>query len=124
MADPLETLLAAGAVPGGPFAPPSRYAGVPLTTAEIAPGHEVRCLLRRFLPDPDRFAVLHLHSVTEGERHDVLAAIELGDPGAWWRIADANRVMRPEELTETVGRRVRITLPEGLPQGVPQGPNG
>lgn len=120
MADPLETLLAAGAVPGGPFPPDSRYAGVPLVTVEIAPGQEVRCLTRRFLPDPGRFALLHVHVVTEGERHDVLAAIELGDAGAWWRVADANRVMRPEELTETIGRQVRITLPEGLPAG----PNG
>jgi hypothetical protein len=26
--------------------------------------------------------------------------------------------MRPDELTETVGRRLRITLPEGIP-GMP-----
>ena len=31
---------------------------------------------------------------------------------------DANGAVRPEEITETVGRRLRITLPEGVP-GVP-----
>jgi hypothetical protein len=64
---------------------------------------------------PIGFALLHLHLVTEGERPDIVAALELGDAEAWWRVADANRVMRPEELTGTVGRRLRITLPEGVP---------
>jgi hypothetical protein len=29
-------------------------------------------------------------------------------------MCDANRVLRPEELTETPGSQIRITLPEGL----------
>jgi hypothetical protein len=33
----------------------------------------------------------------------------------FWRICDANGAMQPEELTQTVGRRLRITLPEGIP---------
>ena len=32
-----------------------------------------------------------------------------------WRICDANGALRPEELTELIGRRLRITLPEGVP---------
>ena len=39
----------------------------------------------------------------------------LGDPEQFWRLCDANGAMRPDELTETVGRRLRITLPEGVP---------
>ena len=39
----------------------------------------------------------------------------LGDPEQFWRVCDANRAMRPDELTETIGRRLRITLPEGIP---------
>jgi hypothetical protein len=35
-----------------------------------------------------------------------------------WRLCDANGAMRPDELTETPGRRLRITLPEGIPGGV------
>jgi hypothetical protein len=118
MPDPLETLLGAGAVPGGPFPPSSRYAGLPLATIEVEPGPEVRYVTRRFLPDPDRFGLLRFHLVTEGERPDIVAALELGDAEAWWRVADANRVMRPEELAETIGRRLRITLPEGVPGGL------
>ena len=45
----------------------------------------------------------------------------LGDPEQFWRIADANRAMRPGGARPTpVGRRLRITLPEGVP-GVPDG---
>ncbi|HEY0729688.1 MAG TPA: hypothetical protein VGD38_16520, partial [Pyrinomonadaceae bacterium] len=66
----------------------------------------------------DNFALLVEHVVTEDERLDNIAARYMDDPEAFWRIADANSAMRPEELTETVGRKLRITLPEGIP-GVP-----
>jgi hypothetical protein len=55
------------------------------------------------------------HVVTEDERLDNIAATYMDDPEAFWRIADANSAMQPEELTETVGRKLRITLPEGIP---------
>ena len=53
--------------------------------------------------------------VTQGERLDNIAANYFGDPELFWRVADANRAMHPKELTETIGRRLRITLPEGIP---------
>jgi hypothetical protein len=53
--------------------------------------------------------------VTQGDRLDNVTARYLGDPEAFWRICDANNAMRPNELTETIGRRLRITLPEGIP---------
>jgi len=46
---------------------------------------------------------------------DQIAAREMGDPEAFWRICDSNAAMRPDALTETIGRRLRITLPEGIP---------
>jgi hypothetical protein len=30
-------------------------------------------------------------------------------------VCDANGAIRPEELTETVGKRIKITFPEGIP---------
>ena len=42
----------------------------------------------------------------------------LGDPEQFWRLCDANRALRPQELTDTIGKKLRITLPEGIP-GVP-----
>jgi hypothetical protein len=58
--------------------------------------------------------LLQLHTVTEGERLDNITARYLGDPEQFWRVCDANNAMRPEELTETIGRKLRITLPEGI----------
>jgi len=50
-----------------------------------------------------------------GDRPDLMAARAIGDPEQWWKIADANAVIDPSELTENIGVFVRITLPEGIP---------
>jgi nucleoid-associated protein YgaU len=47
----------------------------------------------------------------QGDRLDNLAARYLGDPEQFWKICDANNVLRPDELTEEIGRVVRIALP-------------
>jgi hypothetical protein len=75
----------------------------------------VTYLCRRFVPPPERFSLLQEHEVSEGERPDGIAARYLGDPEQFWRVCDANNVIQPNELTETTGRRIRITLPEGIP---------
>ena len=55
------------------------------------------------------------HTVAEGERLDQTSASRyLGDPEQFWRIADANGAMQPDDLVQTPGRRLRITLPEGI----------
>ena len=100
------------------FPPTSRYYGIDTTTLKMMDGRMAVYLRRRFLPSPDRFALLQLHVISQGERLDNIAAKHMGDPEAFWRIADANAAMRPEELTETTGRTLRITLPEGIP-GIP-----
>ena len=97
------------------FALTSRYYDLETVTMPAPDGRTVTFLRRRFVPAPERFALLQEHVVSEGERPDTVAAQHLGDPEAFWRVADANRAMRPRELTDTVGRRLRITLPEGLP---------
>ncbi len=98
--------------------PTSRYYGLPTATVTGADGEPVVYLRRRFLPSPDRFALLREYVVSEEDRLDLVAGTQLGDPEAFWRVADANGAMRPEALTEVPGRRLRITLPEGIP-GVP-----
>ncbi len=97
------------------FLPTSRYYGIDTLTLDTPDGKTIIYLKRRFVPSPDRFALLQEHVVTQGERLDNITAQYLGDPEQFWRICDANRAMRPEELTETIGRRLRITLPEGIP---------
>ena len=96
------------------FPPTSRYHAVGTARHTLSGGDEVVHLRRRFIPPPDRYHVLQEHVVIEGERHDTLAAQLLGDPEQFWRLCDANVAMRPVELTATIGRRIRITLPEGM----------
>ena len=96
------------------FPPNSRYHNVETATFTRADGQPVAYLKRRFVPPPERFALLQEHNVTEGDRLDNLAAHYVGDPEQFWRICDANAAIRPEELTENVGRKLRITLPEGI----------
>ena len=119
MTNPLEALLGAGAA-ANRFPPNSRYHGVPVATLETPDGRTVAYLRRRFVPQPQALSLLRTHTVTEGDRLDNLAAHYLGDPELFWRICDANAALRPAELTETVGRTLRITLPAGIP-GVPNG---
>jgi hypothetical protein len=93
------------------FAITSRYFNIPPAEFETAEG-------KKIVPAPSAFTLLLEHSVTEGERLDSITAQYLGDPEQFWRVCDANGAIRPEELIETVGRRLRITLPEGIPGGV------
>ena len=118
MTDPLkalEALLGGAAAGQQAFPPNSRYHGV-ATGVHVRPdGRTVAYLLRRRVPPPEAFADVGAHVVVQGERLDHLAARYYGDPELFWRLADANGALRPEELVETPGRRLRITLPEGIP---------
>jgi hypothetical protein len=93
----------------------SRYYGIATAALETASGETINYVRRRFVPPPENFALLLEHVVSERERLDNITAQYLGDPEQFWRVCDANGAIRPEELVETVGRRIRITLPEGIP---------
>lgn len=123
MADPLQELLASGAVPTSTFLPTSRYADVGLSTymPTAPPGQEpvpVAFLRRRLVPKPERFALLYEYTCIEGDRRDLLASTHLSDPELWWRIADANGVIDPAGLATPPGRRLRMTLADGVPGGI------
>lgn len=96
------------------FQPTSRYFSVETATFESPDGRRFRYLRRRLLPPLDRFTLIQEHLVTEGDRLDNITARYLGDAEQFWRLCDANPILRPEELEE-IGRRIRITLPEGIP---------
>jgi hypothetical protein len=116
MPDPLQELLAAGAVPTTSFPPTSRYVDVGVTAWD--PGNDtppVPFLRRRFCPRADRLALLYEARIVEGDRRDVLGARHVGDAELWWRLADGNGVLDPRDLQQPVGRKLRITLPEGTP---------
>ncbi len=95
--------------------PTSRYYAVEQKKLELPDGTFLAYLGRRFVPLPDRFAAIGEHMVEQGERPDHVAHQELGDSEQFWRLCDANGVLHPEELTGTPGKRVRVTLPEGIP---------
>lgn len=114
MIDPVQMLIDAGAIPSTPFAPVSRYFGVPLAVLPSSgdqPG--IVYLRRRFMPRIDASNIGARHVVSAVDRYDTISARYLGDPLAYWRIADANAVVDPNELTDALGRRVDIPLFSG-----------
>ena len=117
MSDPnlaLQAMLQGGGMGATSFPPNSRYHGVDTARFIAANGRPMVYLRRRFVPPPEKFTVIQEHTVAEGDRLDNIAAKYLGDPEQYWRICDANGAIRPEELTERVGSRVNITLPQGV----------
>ncbi len=116
MPDPLQALLAAGAVPTTAFPPTSRYADVGVDTHDAGDGAApVPFLRRRLSPRPERFTLLYEVSVVEGDRRDLLAARHVGDCALWWQLADANGAIDPRTMTSHVGRRLRITQAADVP---------
>jgi hypothetical protein len=90
----------------------SRYAAVERTEFRLPDGTPAPCLKRRFVPRDPGTVVGH-HAVVEGDRPDLLAARYFGDPEQFWRLADANAVLHPGELTDEVGERLNVALPGG-----------
>jgi len=114
MTDPVQLLIDAGAIPSAPFAPQSRYNGVALGLLQKTPDTPgIVYVLRRFIPAPNTLSVAVSHAVASMERPDLLAAKYYAEPLFYWHIADANAVVDPNELTDTVGRRIAIPQPPG-----------
>ncbi|MDN3292744.1 hypothetical protein QWM81_01535 [Streptomyces ficellus] len=106
------------AIPGAhPYPRSSRYHDAEIGVHRAADGSEVRYTKRRLLPplpeERDRGEDTAPHTVGSGERPDQLAQRYFGDPSQWWRIADANPVLDPYELTGEPGREIDVPLPGG-----------
>jgi hypothetical protein len=115
MTDPIQLLIDAGAIPSSPFGAQSRYNGVPLGVLQRRPGDPpIPYVRRRFIPAPATLGVATVHVVSAQDRPDLLGATYLGDPLLYWRIADANAVVDPNELTDILGRRIAIPQPPGM----------
>jgi hypothetical protein len=93
---------------------PSRYAAVGTATWTAPDGTQVPYLLRRFLPQAGQLATLRTYQVRPGDRVDVIAYTQLGDPELSWLLADANPVSRPGDLNRP-GLTIAIPLPAGVP---------
>ncbi len=91
----------------------SRYATVERAEMTVvdADGQErvIAYVRRRAIPAYDDQPTLAEHRVVEGDRLDNVTARYAGDPAQFWRLCDANVVLRPAEL-EVVGRVIRVAL--------------
>ena len=88
----------------------SRYYALETLIYTGPDGRQVAYKSRRFLPPAPTGAPLAEHAGQQEERLDHLAARFLGDPELFWQLCDVNNAMRPEELTEELGRKIRISL--------------
>lgn len=78
--------------------PKSRHQDLPTYEATLAPGAApVELFEPRVVPQPPRSVV---HTVAAADRLDLLAHRYLGDPFQYWRIADANPALTPEDILD------------------------
>ena len=117
MSQDIQTLLSAAGLDSTTFEPTSRYHGKPLTSSVTVEGETVIHTTRRFVPPPENFSLLHKYFVEQGDRLDNIAHKYLADPEQYWKLCDANRVDKPDDLVKEVGDAIRITLPEGVQGG-------
>lgn len=91
----------------------SRYSSIEIATYVTADRREIVYLRRRFLPFSAGAVIIAEHKVEEGDRLDNVTARYIGDPEQFWQVCDVNDAMRPDELTEEIGRRLKIPMPTG-----------
>lgn len=84
--------------------PAGRYEALPTFTRALDDGRPVQLREPRLVPTPPTEGLL---TVGAGARVDSIAARVLGDPYAWWRLADANLGVPVDELDD-VGRRLHL----------------
>lgn len=102
---------------------PSRYAATGTAIWTAPDGTVVPYLLRRFLPQPGQLTPLRTHLAGPGERIDVIAYTELGDPELSWLLADASTADRPSDLSKPGTTIIVPAGPGAMPiaPGVPGG---
>lgn len=86
----------------------SRYENVPEAELVTADGRTIRYKRIRFIPDTPGSVP---YRVQPDDRPDLVAYRTAGDPELFWRLCDANGVMRPDELTAEPGRLLKIPAP-------------
>ena len=117
MKNPLQAMMQMGVIPSVNFPTDSRYYNSATLSYTAPDGRVIPYLAQRFVPQPGAasFATVATHTVRAGDRLDLLAAKYLGDPLMYWLICDANGAIRPNQLVETPGKILSITMPQGVP---------
>jgi len=82
----------------------SRYYGLPTVAARDRNGRDVTAVKLRRLPETpgDDYAV------RSSDRVDIIANARYSDATRYWHVADANSELEAEELTQQVGRVVKV----------------
>jgi hypothetical protein len=93
------------------FSKPSRYYNIETAQLKVSDDKIIAYVRRRILPASSDLEVQSEHVVTQGERLDNIAAQHSLDPEQFWKICDINDAMMPFELTENIGRKLKIPLP-------------
>lgn len=93
------------------FTDRSRYKDLPTRTRVTPDGRQAVYVLPRVVPQPESYQLSTRQPVTDSDRLDALSYRHLGEPTAFWMIADANRATHPAEVLDTPGSDVLIPLP-------------
>jgi len=93
----------------------SRYYTITVATLDVTDSdglpRQINYVQRRIIPSMDDMTTVIQHTVIQADRLDNLTARYIGDPTQFWRVCDANNVLAPHELTDTIGRVIKISLP-------------
>ncbi len=95
----------------------SRYATTDQVERTLPDGRTIVHLRRRIIPRPETLSAAGTHRVAAGDRIDHAAATAIGEPTAWWQLADANGVSDPEDLVREPDAVLRVTHPQGVRGG-------
>jgi hypothetical protein len=89
----------------------SRYSKCEDTFIVTNEGKIIKYKKRRFIPKEKESQVTILEiDIMAGDRIDLISSKYLADPEQYWRLCDMNRVMHPLDLTEQVGKTIKITI--------------
>lgn len=112
--DPLQALMQAANLPSHNLPITSRYHAIGTAMIKGPDDEPIIYLKRRFIPSPEHYVIQQQHTVSDGERLDNISANYIGDPEQFWQLADANGAMKPEELTEEAGKKLKIPSASGF----------
>ena len=85
----------------------SRYEPIPNAELRTPDGRTIVYKRMWLVPLPEGELI---RRVRAGDRLDRIAHEIYGDPEQYWRLCDANRAMRPDDLVEIPGRVLRVPM--------------
>ena len=72
-------------------------------------GKTIKYKKRRFIPKEKESQITILEiDIVAGDRIDLISSKYLADPEQFWRLCDMNGVMHPLDLTEEIGKTIKI----------------